>query len=631
MYNIDLREYELHPVDSIKIVKKEIECIDITVEEDNTFYIKNNIGYMLTHNCDGYSIKGLLINFIHKFWPELLELGFCYEFITPIVVAKKGKEVKEYYDLIKYNNDKDKLTNYHCKYYKGLGTINSAEIKEMFKNLSKHLIKFEYQEERDNDKIDMLFKKDRVSDRRDWILTNHNYEVKSKFGKSNDINEFFDTEFIQFSNADNIRSIPNMIDGLKPSQRKIMFAGFKKLGTTEKDETKVAQFGAYTAEVSSYHHGEQSIMQAIVGMAQNFVGSNNIPLLYPSGQFGTRRNPDASASPRYIFTYLNPLTKLIFRKEDEQILNDLNEDGQIIEPDFYLPIIPTLLVNGSEGIGTGWSTNIPKYNPLSLIKVIKKKLEKPEIKYNINPDFQGWTGELDWNEEKNCYITKGTWIKNKKGVLITELPVNVWTEKYITFLDGLCDEKKIRNYIDNSTDNTIHIEVQLQDDTKNLEIESLLKLTNNINISNMHTFLDNKIIKWNSVEDMLNNWFDIRLEYYSKRKESQIIILQKQYDRYYNVLCFLKSVIDGELVINNHKKDQIIKDLTEMEFLMIDNSFDYLLNIPVYHFTKEKFDDYKAMAKAMKVELAEYKSMKPADIWVKDLTELEVALKKSGY
>lgn len=589
--------------------------------------------FMTDADVDGTSIKGLLINFIHKFWPELLELGFCFEFITPIVIAKKGKEVKEYYNLSNYHQDKekDKLNGYNIKYYKGLGTIKSDEIKEMFKNLPKHLIKFNYVDERDNDKIDMLFKKDRVNDRRDWLLSYKGEVVPDKFGKPNQVIDFIDNEFIQFSNADNIRSIPNMIDGLKPSQRKIMFAGFKKLGTVEKDETKVAQFAAYTAEVSAYHHGEVSLMQAIVGMAQNFVGTNNISLLYPSGQFGTRRNPDASASPRYIFTYLNPLTKLIFRKEDEQILNYLHEDCQIIEPEFYLPIIPTLLVNGSDGIGTGWSTNIPKFNPLSLIKVIKKKLEKPEIKYNINPDFQGWTGELDWNEEKNCYITKGIWTKNKKGVLITELPIDVWTEKYITFLDGLCDLKKIRNYIDNSTDNTVHIEVHLQDDTKNLEVEGLLKLTSNISLNNMHTFLDNKIIKWNTTEDMLNKWFDIRLKYYSKRKESWILVLQKQYDRYYNILCFLKAVIDGELVINNHKKDQIIKDLTEMEFLTVDDCFDYLLNIPIYHFTKEKFDDYKTLAKEMKLELAEYKSMKPADIWVKDLNELEAALKKSGY
>jgi DNA topoisomerase-2 len=353
--------------------------------------------------------------------------------------------------------------------------------------------------------------------------------------------------------------------------------------------------------------------------------------LWPSGQFGSRLNPDASASPRYIFTYLNTLTPLIFRKEDDRILNYLDEDGQSIEPEFYLPIIPTLLVNGSDGIGTGWSTNISKYNPLSLIKVIKKKIEKPNIKYNINPDFKGWTGELDWNDEKYCYVTKGVYARTKKGVLVTELPINVWTEKYVTFLDGLCDDKKIKNYIDNSTDNTIHIDVHLWDETKDVEIESLLKLTSNISLNNMHTFLDNKIVKWGSTEEMLDAWFDIRLKYYKTRKASWIEVLGQQYDKYYNILCFIQAVINGDIVVNNRKKDQLVKELADMEFVKIDDKFDYLLNIPVYHFTKEKFDEYKAMAKEMKSELALYRSMKPEDIWLKDLGELETALKKAGY
>jgi len=631
---LNVRDVKVSKITENDEIQKILQIIGLVPGKKYTSVAELRYGkviFITDSDVDGYSIKGLLINFIHKFWPELLELGFCYEFITPIVIAKKGKDIKEYYDLNKYNLDKPKLVNHHCKYYKGLGTISSVEIKEMFKNLSKHLIKFNYINDRDNDRIDMLFKKERVNDRREWLLGYRGEMVPDKFGKANEITDFIDNEFIQFSNADNIRSIPNMIDGLKPSQRKIMFAGFKKLGASEKDETKVAQFAAYTAEQTHYAHGETSLMKAIVAMAQNFVGSNNIPLLYPSGQFGSRNNPDASASPRYIFTYLNPLTKLIFRKEDEQILNYLNEDGHIIEPDFYLPIIPTLLVNGSDGIGTGWSTNIPKFNPVSLIKVIKKKLEKPAIKYNINPDFQNWTGELDWNDDKNCYVTKGVWQKSKKSVLITELPINVWTENYITFLDNLCDNKSIRNYIDNSTDNVIHIEVMLTDDTKTTEIESLLKLTSNISLNNMHTFLDNKIIKWNTTEDMLDRWFDIRLGYYEKRKKTWIEVLQKQYDRYYNILCFLKSVIDGEMVINNRKKDQIIKDMTEMEFLEINDSFDYLLNIPIYHFTKEKFDEYKALAKDMKQELADYKFMTPESIWVKDLEELESALKKAGY
>lgn len=580
----------------------------------------------------GISIKGLLINFIHKMWPELLNLGFCYEFITPIVKATKGKTIKEYFDIEKYKLDKEnnKLEGYNIKYYKGLGTITAPEIKDMFKNISKHLIAFKYNETRDSDKIDMIFNSKRANERKDW-MTNYKGEIlPDKFGKPNNINEFIDNEFIQFSNYDNIISIPNMIDGLKPSQRKIMFGAFKR---NLKDEIKVAQFGGYIAEHTHYAHGENNLFGTIIGMAQDFVGSNNIPLFVPKGNFGSRRDPKSAASPRYIYTYLNPITSLIFRKEDERILNYLYEDTDQIEPEFYLPIIPTLLVNGTSGIGTGWSTDIPKYDPMALIMVIRKKLTKPDVRYAINPSYKDWNGDLDWNQDKNTYISKGVvnLSKNKKQAIITELPVDVSTDKYITILDKLSDEKKIKKYTDNSTDTTIHITVDLIENTKLNDLENVLKLTSSISINNMNTFLDNKIIKWNSTEEMLNRWFDIRLEYYSKRKTAWIEVLEMQYKRYFNLLCFIKSVIDNELIINNRKKQDIISDLEEMEFEKYNDSFDYLLNIPIYHLSKEKYEEYKEQAKKMKNELKEYKLLRPEEIWDKELDELEKALKKVGY
>lgn len=580
----------------------------------------------------GISIKGLLINFIHKMWPELLNLGFCFEFITPIVKATKGKVVKEYYDEDKYKLDKknNKLDGFHIKYYKGLGTITATEIKEMFKNIDKHLIPFTYVEKRDSDKIDMIFNSKRAQERKEW-MTNYKGEIMpDKFGKPNHIDEFIDNEFIQFSNYDNVISIPNMIDGLKPSQRKIMFGAFKR---NLRDEIKVAQFGGYIAEHTHYAHGENNLFGTIVNMAQDFVSTNNINLFIPKGNFGSRRDPKSAASPRYIYTYLNPITSLIYRKEDDRILNYLYEDADQIEPDYYLPIIPMLLVNGTSGIGTGWSTDVPKYNPLSIIQVIKKKLEKPEIKYAINPSYKGWDGDLDWNEDKNTYISKGvfTLSKNKKQVLITELPIDVSTDKYITILDKLSDDKKIKKYTDNSTDVTIHITVDLIDNTKLSDLENILKLTNNISINNMNTFLNNKIVKWNSAEEMLNTWFDIRLEKYNDRKIEWIKVLEIQYKRYYNLLCFINAVIQGDLVINNRTKQNILDDLIEMEFDMYNDSYDYLLNIPVYHLSKEKFEEYKTLAKKMKNDLKEYREKPIKEIWKDELIELENALKKAGY
>lgn len=586
-------------------------------------------------DIDGYSIKGLLINMIHKLWPELLELGFCYEFITPIVISKKGKDKKEYFDLNKYKEDKDKgkLEGWYSKYYKGLGTINAEEIKEMFKDLDKHLIKFNYVPQRDSDNIDKLFNKVRVQDRRDWLLTYKGEIVPNKHGKPNQISDFIDTEFIQFSNGDNIRSIPQLIDGLKPTQRKILYAAFKKLGVNKKDEMKLAQFAAYTAEHTHYNHGEAGISGTAINMAQDFVGANNINLLMPSGEFGSRQNPNAAASPRYIFTYLNSITKKIFREEDNIILNYLDEDGYGIEPEYYYPIIPLVLMNGASGIGTGWSTDIPKYSPEALIEVIKRKVKKIDLKYKINPWYKDFLGDIDFNQEKNCYVTKGVFEKTKKGVIITELPIESWTENYIKFLDKLCDDKIIKDYVDNSTDLNIKIEVIFFPETKwtNEVIEAKLKLSTNLSMNNMHTFIDKKIIKWNSSEDMLNNWFQMRYEKYGERKQKQIGYLTSQLNKQLFIQAFIEFIIKGDLIINKKTKDQIIKQLENMEFDKYEDSYDYLLNVPVYWFSKEKLESIKEDIANKKQNLKDYKNLDPGDIWINELEDLKKELKKIGY
>lgn len=576
----------------------------------------------------GISIKGLLINFIHKMFPELLDLGFCYEFITPIIKATKGKDVKEYYDMEKYTREADSLKGYTIKYYKGLGTITASEMKEMFGNIDKHLIQFKYDPSTDNEKIDLVFNKKRADERKEW-LTNYRGEIiPDKFGKPNHIKDFIDNEFITFSNYDNIISIPKFEDGLKPSQRKILYGAMKKNATSE---IKVAQLGAYVAENTAYNHGEVNMFNTIIGMAQDFINTNNINLFIPKGAFGDRNDPNSAASPRYIFTYLNPINKYIFRKEDETVLNFLEEEGMSIEPETYYPTIPTLLVNGVAGIGTGWSTNIPKYNPIDLINVIKSKLSSKKSKYSLTPYYKGWKGTLEFNKEKNSYTSFGVFEKTKKGVLITELPIDVSTDSYLEMLDKLWDEKKIKKVIDNSTDTIVSIEVYLNDSDLNSskqDIENRLKLTNSISMNNMNTFVGTKIVKWETAESLLDYWFDMRLIKYSERKESWLKTLDHMYNKQNSIYLFVKAVVEGKIVINNRKKLDIIADLEKKKFVMLEDSYDYLLNIPIYHFTLEKYEEYKKKAEDLKNNIAEYSSLTVAEIWKKDLNELEIRIKK---
>jgi DNA topoisomerase-2 len=296
---------------------------------------------MTDQDADGSHIKGLFMNFLRYFWPALLQppIGnsesdeiddrpFLSMFVTPLLkVSKKGKkkEHEVFFSMAGYNKwreslDEEEIRKWSIKYYKGLGTSTSVEAKEYFAAFIKHHRPLRWQSEsEDGWRIDMAFGKDRADDRKDWILKK--YDIKSTLsidendGNSVTYGDFIDSELIHFSNANNIRALPSVIDGLKPSQRKVLYACFKR---NLKDEVKVAQLAGYCAEHTAYHHGEASLYSTIIGMAQDFVGSNNINLLTPSGQFGTRlMGGNDAASPRYIFTYLSPLARLLFPEADD--------------------------------------------------------------------------------------------------------------------------------------------------------------------------------------------------------------------------------------------------------------------------------------------------------------------------
>jgi DNA topoisomerase-2 len=333
------------------------------------------------------------------------------------------------------------------------------------------------------------------------------------------------------------------MDGLKISLRKILYASFKKKLTTE---IKVAQFTGYVSENSCYHHGEASLNQAIVGMAQNFVGSNNINLLEPSGQFGTRlQGGKDSASERYIFTRLNKITRHIFPEEDDNVLNYLKDDGFPVEPIFYVPIIPMVLVNGSKGIGTGFSTDIMCYNPVDIIHYLKNKLEENSNLINTNIDFipyyegfQGTTEKI--NETK--FLFKGVYQTiSPDKIRVTELPVGFWTQDFKEHLESLQeavdkDGKKIvsaiKDYDDMSKDTSVDFTIIFQKGKlSELEqmkgehgcngVEKLLKLYSTNSTTNMNLFnASDRLRKYNSVTEIIDDYYITRLEYYEKRKAS---------------------------------------------------------------------------------------------------------------
>lgn len=347
-------------------------------------------------DTDGSHIKGLIFNLFNEFWPDLLKVpNFVTAFITPVVkVTKKGNaknpELKEFLNLNHFDDWKreNDSSKWEVKYYKGLGTSTPVESKRYFKNINQHRIIYRSGQ---NDKhlFTNSFNKKYADSRKEIISKSTNLKTidyfddkhlmkdsltKSQTG-SMTFEEFLSNELVMFWKCDLIRSIPNIMDGLKPSQRKILYTCLEKNIVKEKNVSRLA---GLVGDTSDYHHGEASLNGTIISMAQNYPGSNNMNLLFPAGQFGTRQqNGKDSASPRYIFTHLSDYTKKLFIKDDTHLLKRClaEADNKPIEPEYYVPTLPMCLVNGAEGIGTGWSTNIPSYNPKDLIHRIYQIIE----------------------------------------------------------------------------------------------------------------------------------------------------------------------------------------------------------------------------------------------------------------
>ncbi|XP_055857462.1 DNA topoisomerase 2 [Episyrphus balteatus] len=541
---------------------------------------------MTDQDQDGSHIKGLLINFIHTNWPELLRLPFLEEFITPIVKATKKDDELSFYSLPEFEewkNDTPNSNTYNIKYYKGLGTSTSKEAKEYFQDMEKHRILFRYEGQIDDDNIVMAFSKKCIENRKDW-LRNHMDECKrrkllglpekylyTKGTKSISYNEFINLELVLFSNADNVRSIPSIVDGFKPGQRKVMFTCFKR---NDKREVKVAQLSGSVAEMSAYHHGEVSLQMTIVNLAQNYVGSNNINLLEPRGQFGTRlAGGKDHASARYIFTILSPLARLIFHPADDPLLQYEIDDNQKIEPVWYIPIIPMVLVNGADGIGTGWSTKIPNYNPRDLIANIRRMLNKDEPKA-MHPYYKNFKGVIDYVSDNRYVMAGNVQVVQGNKVEITELPVGTWTQNYKEntlepLLHGTDKIKAvISDYKEYHTDSTVKFVITFAPgEFDRLYEESggfhrVFKLTSSISCNQMHGFDHvNCLRRFPTPVDIMKEYFPLRLEYYQKRKDYLVGQLTAQADRLTDQARFILEKCERTIVVENKKRKAMIDEL----------------------------------------------------------------------
>ncbi|SMN18605.1 similar to Saccharomyces cerevisiae YNL088W TOP2 Topoisomerase II [Maudiozyma saulgeensis] len=648
--------------------------------EDTKSLRYGHLMIMTDQDHDGSHIKGLIINFIESSFPGLLDIpGFLVEFITPIVkvtITKPKKQSIAFYnmpDYEKWREEESYKYSWKQKYYKGLGTSQGSEVREYFADLDKHLKTFHALEGNDKDLIDLAFSKKKADDRKEWLRQYEPGTVLDPNLTEIPISDFINKELILFSLADNVRSIPNILDGLKPGQRKVMFGSFKR---NLRSEIKVSQLAPYVSEATSYHHGEQSLEQTIIGLAQSFVGTNNIYLLMPNGAFGTRATggKDAAAS-RYIYTELNKLTRKIFHPADDPLFNYLQDDEKTVEPEWYLPIIPMVLVNGAEGIGTGWSTNIPSFNPEDIVRNIRYLMDDQELE-PLHPWFRGWTGTVEMVERQRYRMYGRIEQVGPNKLEITELPAKTWTSTIKEYLLlGISGNERTKSWIKDMEEQHSHdikFIITLTDEemkkTKKIGFYERFKLISPISMLNMVGFnAHGKINRYNDPNEILTEFYYVRLEYYQKRKDYLTEILQWELEKLSYQVKFIKMIVDKQLTVTNKPRKQIIEEFENLGFPRFNKkgkpyygkidsiektededaeengesnnnnleegnetvngpeetygTFEYLLGMRIWSLTKERYDKLMKQQQEKQTELESLLKLSAKDIWNNDLDE----------
>ena len=625
---------------------------------------------MADQDLDGSHIKGLVFALFHHMWPGLLKRkGFIKGFLTPVVKAVRQRNTLSFYTMQhfeEWRRNTKGASGWHIKYYKGLGTNTPKEAKQYFTAYDEHVLTYEWPANLDqqaNQAIDLAFSKKCVEDRKAWIQSYDASIVLDEGLRKVNFVDFIHKDLIHFSVNDLQRSVPNLVDGLKPSQRKIIYGCFKRKLTYDAHEIKVAQLAGYVSDKCGYHHGEESLNKAIIGLAQNYTGSNNINLLHPDGAFGTRLGDSKknckvgkdAASPRYIYTKLSEITPIIFNPLDNPLLEyEVDDDGNQVEPKYYIPIVPMILINGCDGIGTGFSTTIPGHDPLVITRLLRYMIndnydDNNDMDFDILPWYRGFKGRIRRLDNKpNTYVSEGVLERrNSKTLCIHELPVAPVQRSfnaYKQFLNGLENpgdndknpkrRKSILSSWDNHvTDEDANFVLHFSgDQLKNWSDDQLmdkLKLRIQFSTTNMHLFdRDCRITKYEQVEDILRAFYEIRLQKYHERKEHILQVLRERLMILNAKIQFLQAIGDHSLVVYRRPENEVIEYLEQHDFPKKDDSYSYLTKMPISNFTDEHLQKLQNQHQSTEEELNLLLTRRPEDMWLQDLDEFEKAYRR---
>ena len=665
---------------------------------------------MADQDDDGLHIRGLVLNFFYTFWPSLFDLKaadgtpMIQAFNTAVCITRIGKKIdsihfsnpgfKQYWETL----DEKKKKKLYVKYYKGLGTHDIKDI-ALYRNDPKYV-----HITLDGDELEWMtlgFDKKNSDQRKEWITRDMPKpgEVSLSDPDSKEftyegplsLSLFVDEQLIIYHKMTLRRALPNMYDGFKEGPRKV-FYGISNEPKARKHPLNLEMLAGSIKSLTGYHHGAVSLYDTIIGMAQGFVGANNVPLLCNAGMYGSRKNGgDDAAAPRYIATAIEEVARSIFREEDEPLYTQSVEDSEKVEYQMYMPVVPIILINGAEGIASGYSTRIEKFNPDHLVERMvwwidsdgtRESLDEFEL---LTPWYRGWTGTPEflqrsstnkgyepWDPSSDkkpiAWLSKGTLTEGKKGWWhITELPIGMWTYKLTEWLDyfseGTPPEKKKWKKIDrcildvrdrSESDNSVSFDFKpTKDFIPDMTIANNFKILQKTHsLTNMHVIDENGYPrKYKCAEDLLHDFCIKRLEYYGLRKQYWIEKWGKELERENNRYKYVKLVADGKLKLNQKlakvEEDMLaaglkkLKPINETSTKKVDSegvdeeaedttkaTFKYLLMMPTISCTSEKMAAIKKKMDEIQAKIDDYTNKTPGDLWKIDLKAFLVAYKK---
>lgn len=560
-------------------------------------------------DTDGIHIKALLLNWIDTCFPKLLDKIVCMN--TPIV-----RVGKTYY----YDERTEITAKGERKYFKGLGTTERKDIGSIF---GKKMTKFVFP---GKDSLEMAFGKGWTAERKEWV---GRFKPNAKSVKTIDyidarwneqtIEDFIENDLVQFARDDCARSIPSAIDGLKESQRKILYAAKKENFTKE---MKITQFAGYVSKDTEYHHGEQNLLSTTIKMAQTFVGSNNFPFFASEQMFGTRLAGGKDASQaRYLHTKLLPTTNMIFPSADDELLKARYEGKMRIEPEYYVPIVPVILLNGCKGIGTGWCCDIPCFSLVDVADNVKRWINKRKLAPMI-PHYNGFEGRIE-DAKGGKFKIKGKWKRESETkIIVTELPVGYWNDNFKEWCGHQDDVVDVKDY---STPLTVNMTLVVTPDFKDAKIDK--ELTSGVSINNIVVFDEERSLKSVTLLNIFNMWGRERRRLYEIRKASGVEKLREKIEELSEKALFIGLVKEGKINLFDGETN-ILKT---MEKNGVAKHADTVRNLGTKYFTKEMRTKLDNEISALKTDLDKLQKTSIESIWLNEIDHLLKASFNDGF